>query len=144
MQFRVVAGGAVGNWRPLGTLVRLPVLRELKCPASADLACKLTGSNLFLVESVSSDAKFEHPVQVPDGFPGYALPVPHPVNGPLYVKLRDNPSVINPTSLGTQQLPSSADEVARAEVRHEAARTDASAVATPDVGGQQQTTATPN
>ena len=144
LQFRMVAGGAVGNWRPLGTLVRLPVLRELKCPASADLACKLTGSNLFLVESVSSDAKFEHPVQVPDGFPGYALPVPHPVNGPLYVKLRDNPSVINPTSLGTQQLPSSADEVARAEVRHEAARTDASAVATPDVGGQQQTTATPN
>ncbi|HVW68956.1 MAG TPA: hypothetical protein VHB68_08260, partial [Steroidobacteraceae bacterium] len=101
-------------------LVRLPVLRELKCPTTPDLACKLTGSNLFLVESVSSDPKFTHPVQVPDGFPGYSMPVPHPVDGNLYVKLRDNPSVINLTVLGAQQLPASTDEAARAPERHAA------------------------
>jgi hypothetical protein len=120
LQFRVVSGDASGDWHPLATLVRLPVLRELKCPATADLACRLSGSNLFLVEAVSNDSKFAHPVQVPDGFPGYALPVPHPTDGPLYVKLRDYPSVVNATALTAQSLPSSPDEVSRAEVRHEA------------------------
>jgi len=120
LQFRVVVGGAAGDWHPLATLVRLPVLRELKCPATADLACKLSGSNLFLVEAVSNDPKFSHPVQVPDGFPGYALPVPHPSDGPLYVKLRDYPSIINATALSAQSLPPTPDEAARADVRHEA------------------------
>ena len=120
LQFRVVSSDASGDWHPLATLVRLPVLRELKCPATAELACRLTGSNLFLVEAVSNDSKFAHPVQVPDGFPGYALPVPHPADGPLYVKLRDYPSVVNATALTAQSLPPSPDEVSRAEVRHEA------------------------
>src|SRR5262249_22793123 len=100
--------------------VRLPVLRELKCPATADLACKLSGSNLFLVEAVSNDPKFSHPVQVPDGFPGYALPVPHPSEGPLYVRLRDYPTIINANALAAQSLPPSPEEAARADVRHEA------------------------
>jgi len=120
LQFRVVSGDATGDWHPLATLVRLPVLRELKCPATAELACRLTGANLFLVEAVSNDSKFAHPVQVPDGFPGYALPVPHPTDGPLYVKLRDYPSVVNATALTAESLPPSPDEVSRAEVRHEA------------------------
>ncbi len=94
--------------------MRLPVLKDLTCPATPELACKLSGSNLFLVDSVSSDPQFNHPVQVPDSFPGYALPVPHPAGGQLYVKLRDDPSVINLASLDAQQLPPSADEVARA------------------------------
>ena len=48
------------------------MLKDLTCPSTPELACKLTGFNLFLVESVSSDPQFKHPVQVPDGFPGYA------------------------------------------------------------------------
>jgi hypothetical protein len=114
MQFRVVAKGITGDWQPLGTLVRLPMLKDLTCPEARDLACKLSGSNLYLVESVSSDAEFTHPVLVPDGFLGSALPVPHPTAGPLYLKLRDDPSVINPTTLEAQQLPASANEIARA------------------------------
>jgi hypothetical protein len=105
----------------LATLVRLPVLRELKCPASADLACKLSGSNLFLVVAVSADAKFSHPAQVPDGFPGYSMPVPHPsAEGNLYVRLRDDPTVVHLTSLGAQQLPPTVAEAAHAEERHAA------------------------
>jgi hypothetical protein len=128
----------------VATLVRLPVLRELKCPATADLACKLSGSNLFLVDSISNDPKFTHPVQVPEGFPGYSLPVPHPTDGPLYVKLRDYPSVINATGLTVLSLPPppSADELARAEVRHEA---HASTTTAPDTSGQTPAPApTPN
>jgi hypothetical protein len=114
LQFRVVAKGITGDWQPLGTLVRLPVLRDLACPATPELACKLSGTNLFLVDSVSNDPGFAHPVQVPDGFLGSALPVPHPTAGPLYVKLRDNPSVINPTTLEAQQLPGSPGDLSRA------------------------------
>ena len=121
LQFRVVSHDAVGDWQPLATLVRLPALNELKCPATRELACKLSGSGLFLVDSVSSTPQFDHPVQVPDGFPGYALPVPRPTDGQLYVKLRDDPSVINATTLVTQQLPPSVDEIARASARHAAA-----------------------
>jgi hypothetical protein len=120
LQFRVIANGVPGDWQRLATLVRLPVLKELKCPATVDLACKLSGSNLFLVDSVSSDPKFTHPVQVPDGFPGYSMPVPHPTDGNLYVKLRDDPSVINLTALGAQVLPPTSDEAARAPERHAA------------------------
>jgi hypothetical protein len=120
LQFRVIANGVPGDWQRLATLVRLPVLKELKCPATADLACKLSGANLFLVDSVSSDPKFAHPVQVPDGFPGYSMPVPHPTDGNLYVKLRDDPTVVNLTTLGAQQLPPTVNETARAEERHAA------------------------
>jgi hypothetical protein len=121
LQFRVVGDSAVSDWQPLVTLVRLPVLHELKCPATPELACKLSGSNLFLVDAVSSDAQFGHPVQVPDGFPGVTLPVPRPTDGQLYVKLRDDPSVVNRAMLVAQQLPPSADEATRASARHAAA-----------------------
>jgi hypothetical protein len=113
LQFRVVAKGVAGDWQSLGNLVRLPALKNLVCPATPELACKLTGSNLYLVDSISGDAQFSNPVQVPDGFLGSALPVPHPVAGPLYVKLRDDSSVINPTTLETQLLPPSPSDLAR-------------------------------
>jgi len=128
--FRTLVNGVAGDWQPLATLVRLPVLRELKCPASAELACKLSGANLFLVQAVSSDADFKHAVEVPDGFPGYSLPVPHPVNDVLYVKLRDDPTVVSRATLAAQQLPPSPQETAQAAERQ--------AAAAPAQGGTQQ------
>jgi hypothetical protein len=124
LQFRVNAKGVAGDWLPLANLVRLPTLKELKCPATAELACKLSGSNLFLIESVSNDPQFAEPVKVPDGFLGSALPVPHPKGGPLYVKLRDDPSVINPTLLAAQDIPATAEESTRAAVRNSALRSE--------------------
>jgi hypothetical protein len=120
LQFRVNSKGVAGDWQPLANLVRLPTLRDLKCPATPELACKLSGANLFLIDSVSADLKFAQSVKVPDGFLGSALPVPHPTNGSLYVKLRDDPSVVNATSLATQEIPASADGAARADVRSSA------------------------
>jgi len=95
LRFREVEKGVEGDWLPLATLVRLPVFGDLKCPDAADQPCKLTGSKLFLVDSFSSDPQFTHPVQVPEGFPGYILSVPRPTTGQLYVKLHDDPSVVN-------------------------------------------------
>jgi hypothetical protein len=121
LQFRVIDDGVKGDWQPLATLVRLPRLRQLLCPATPELACKLSGSGLYLVDAISSNAEFDHPVQVPDGFPGYALPVPHPVHGALYVRLRDDPSVINRASLAAEELPPTREEASRASVRRAAA-----------------------
>jgi len=115
LQFRMSAKGVTGDWQPLANLVRLPELQDLKCPSTPELACKLSGSNLYLIDSVSGDARFAQSVQVPDGFLGSALPVPHPTTGQLYVKLRDDPSVINPATLAPQQLPSSPESVMRAD-----------------------------
>ena len=105
LKFRVVDNGADGDWQPLATLVRLPALQTLKCPSAPDQQCRLSGSNLFLVDSVSSDPQFSNPVQVPDGFPGYVLPVPHSTSGALYLKLRDDPSVVNQVTLAAETLP---------------------------------------
>jgi hypothetical protein len=121
LQFRVVNGGVTGDWQPLATLVRLPKLRELVCPATPELACKLSGSSLFLVDSISTDAAFAHPVQVPDGFPGYALPVPHPKDGQLFVKLRDDPGIVNLASVAMRELAPTPQETERASARHAAA-----------------------
>jgi hypothetical protein len=102
LQIRAIANGVKGDWQPLVTLVRLPMLKELKCPSAVELACKLTGSSLFLVDSIANNAQFDSPVLIPDGFTGYSVPVPHPSDGQLYVKLRDDPSVINPAAVTAQ------------------------------------------
>jgi hypothetical protein len=125
LKFRVTAKGVASDWQPLANLVRLPALKELKCPATPALACQLIGTNLFLIDSVAGDPQFTHPVSVPEGFLGSALPVPHPTTGPLYLRLRDNPQVINPMLLTVQQLPPPAEEDAgRTESRHSALRSD--------------------
>ncbi|MBB6146304.1 hypothetical protein HNQ77_004276 [Silvibacterium bohemicum] len=105
LRFRIIdADGTKGDWQPLATLVRLPQFQSLKCPAAADQPCKLSGANLFLVDAVSGDSQFAHPVQVPDGFPGSVLPVPHPSSGELFVKLRDDPSVVNQVKLTAENV----------------------------------------
>ena len=95
LRFRVVSHGVAGDWQPLATLVRLPVLKELSCPEDSDGPCRLSGLNLFLLDSVSADSRFGAPTPVPDGFTGSALSVPRPAHGELYVKLRDDPGVIS-------------------------------------------------
>lgn len=110
LKFRVVNKGVAGDWQPLATLVRLPVLQALQCPTAEEQTCKLTGSNLFLVAAVSSDPEFKHAVDVPAGFPGRALPVPRPSKSGLYLKLRDDPSVVNVAALVPVELPAAPTE----------------------------------
>ena len=93
LHYRLLANGVAGDWHPLVTLVRLPVLKALQCPAAAAESCTLTGSNLFLLDAVASDRKFADATRVPDGFTGHSLAVPRPAQGPLYVRLRDDPAV---------------------------------------------------
>jgi hypothetical protein len=110
LRFRIIEKGVASDWQPLATLVRLPAFRDLKCPDAPDQPCKLTGSKLYLVDSLSNDAQFDHPTQVPEGFPGYVLTVPHPTSGQLYVKLHDDPSVVNSVLFPAEAQPPSAGE----------------------------------
>ncbi|HEY5806870.1 MAG TPA: hypothetical protein VIT67_02840, partial [Povalibacter sp.] len=123
LKFRVMSKGSVGDWQPLVTLVRLPVLQALQCPAPPEEMCKLSGVNLFLVNAVASDPTFEQAVDVPAGFPGRALPVPRPGKGGLYIKLRDDPSVVNVAALAAeqQQPPAPADSPSETPATPEAA-----------------------
>ncbi len=96
LRFRPVdADGAKGDWTPLVNLVRIPSVKEIRCPDSPDRQCKLTGSNLFLIDSVASDSQFSHTVPVPAGFVDSTLSVPRPNGTLLYLKLRDDPSAVN-------------------------------------------------
>ncbi len=104
LRFRIVEQRIAGDWQPLATLVRLPVFNNLKCPDAPDQPCNLTGTNLFLIDAIANDAHFDHSTQVPEGFPGYTLSVPHPIDGQLYVKLHDDPSVVNSVAFPQEAL----------------------------------------
>jgi hypothetical protein len=103
LRFRpVAANGEMGDWQPLIKLVRVPTLKEIHCPDSPDKPCTLIGENLFLLDSVASDPQFAHNLPVPPGFVDSGLTVPRPDGTLLYVKLRDDPSVVNKVALPVQ------------------------------------------
>jgi hypothetical protein len=93
------ADGAAGDWLTLGTLVRLPGFKELRCPHSMARPCTLTGTNLFLAASIAASTKFDNATDVPPDFTGTQLSVPHPSNGVLYLKLRDDPATVQTLTL---------------------------------------------
>lgn len=95
----ISADGVPGDWLSLGTLVRMPGFKELHCPRNTAKACTLSGTNLFLAQSVASTPDFDNPVDVPPDFTGTQLTVPHPVNGVLYLKLRDDPATVQTLAL---------------------------------------------
>jgi hypothetical protein len=100
LRFRPVeVDGGNGDWQPLATLVRVPTLKEIRCPGSPDKQCQLIGSNLFLIDSVASDPQFVHSISVPVGFPDSSLGVPRPNGTLLYIKLRDDAAAVDPMVL---------------------------------------------
>ncbi len=100
LQFRpVAADGAKGDWQPLATLVRVPSLKEVHCPDATEKQCALSGSNLFLLDSVAADSQFKSAVSVPAGYVSDTVPVPRPYGTRLYIKLRDDPSTVATVAL---------------------------------------------
>jgi hypothetical protein len=105
LRFRPVeADGTRGDWQPLATLVRVPALKELRCPESPDKPCQLSGANLFLIDAVASDPEFAHTAPVPTGFLDSSLSVPHPNGTALYIKLRDDPATVCTVALPVSPL----------------------------------------
>jgi len=111
LRFRPIGGdGTQGDWQPLATLVRVPQLKELKCAEGAAV-CTLVGTDLFLLDQVGVDAQLANAVTVPEGFGESTLSVPRP-NGTLYLKLRDDPAVVNTAVLPVTAEPSQSAAVA--------------------------------
>src|SRR2546421_133840 len=96
LRFRPVASdGLKGDWQPLVSLVRMPSLNEVRCPTEPDQQCTLEGANLFLIESIASDAEFKHAVPIPAGFMDTNVTVPRTDGTVFYIKLRDDPLKAN-------------------------------------------------
>jgi hypothetical protein len=95
----VSADGVTGDWLPLGTLVRMPGFKELRCPRAVAKPCSLSGSNLFLASAVAATPEFTNSTDVPLDFTGTQLAVPHPASGMLYVKLRDDPATVQTVTM---------------------------------------------
>jgi hypothetical protein len=105
LQARAIsAEGVAGEWMSLGTLVRLPGFKELHCPHNPSRPCTLTGTNLFLAEYIAASPEFDNPVDVPADFTGTQLTVPHPVNGMLYLRLRDDPETVQTLTLSVMPI----------------------------------------
>jgi hypothetical protein len=111
IRFRAVApDGTAGDWIPLVTLVRLPSITAVSCPKPAAQAepgqpaesagsCTLTGSDLYLIDSISPAEAASDAVKVPQGFVGTAIEVPPPTGSAYYVRLRDDPAAVNALNL---------------------------------------------
>ncbi|WP_231731793.1 hypothetical protein [Sphingomonas sp. CCH5-D11] len=84
LRFRLVQGEVAGDWKPLGTLVRLPRISSITCATDA-ATCTLTGSGLFLLRSITGGGE----TAIADGFTGGTIQVPRPADGRLTLHLRD-------------------------------------------------------
>jgi hypothetical protein len=100
----ISADGTTGDWQPLGTLVRVPGFSELRCPRAVSKPCLLEGNNLFLATSIAATSSFDSATDVSPDFTGTELIVPHPANGVLYLKLRDDPATVQTLSLPVTAL----------------------------------------
>ena len=123
--------GIPGDWITLGTLVRLPTFKDLRCPRAANKPCMLTGANLFLVSLIAATPDLSNATDVPQDFTGTQLNVPHPVNGTLSLRLRDDPTTVQTLTLPvTPTSPPTGPQTPTPP--QPAATTPAPPVATPD------------
>jgi hypothetical protein len=100
LKFRPIGpDGVEGDWQPLANLVRVPVLKEVRCDTSSEKPCTLVGDKLFLLDSVSTDPEFATPTLVPEGFMDNSLAIPGPVGKAIYIRLRDDPTFVDAVAL---------------------------------------------
>lgn len=100
--------GAAGDWVPLGAFVRLPAFKDLRCPRAPSKPCLLSGSDLFLALAIAATPSFDDFTNVPPQFTGEQIEVPHPANGVLYLKLRDDPATVQTLTLPVTPMPAAA------------------------------------
>jgi hypothetical protein len=66
---------------------------------SAPATCTLSGSGLYFIDSIATDAAFTVPARVPEGFVGSSITVPPPTGGTYYLRLRDDPTPVDTVTL---------------------------------------------
>lgn len=98
----VAADGVEGDWQPLINLVRVPTLKGVHCLALGQHQCTLAGDKLFLIDQVSSEPDFSNAIVVPDGFAESTLLIPPMKGKTLYLKLRDDPQIVDTLAITPQ------------------------------------------
>ncbi len=89
--FRVVTGGQQSEWQRLAVVVRTPTLHRLGCAVDGQGRCEIEGERLYLLQAIADNEAFTEAVEVPEGFTARRVSVPHPKDGKLHLRLRDNP-----------------------------------------------------
>lgn len=105
------SGGDSAAPTPGPTTTETPAAATTETPAAAPTpvsapasvapaaSCTLSGSDLFLIDSVSATESDPQPVKVPEGFVGTSISVPPPTGAAYYIRLRDDPAAVNAISL---------------------------------------------
>ena len=104
-RFRALAAdGTAGEWQPLATIVRLPVLTGVTCPADPAASCTLSGTSLYLIQSLAVESDSTTPTLVPEGFVESTLAVPRQTGmvATFYLRLRDDPDTAQQVALPLQ------------------------------------------
>lgn len=88
----------------VATLPAAPTLSPTATPPAAtseipSAPCTLTGTSLYFIDAIATDAAFASPTRVPEGFVGSSLAVPPPLGAVYYLRLRDDPTVVNTVTL---------------------------------------------
>ena len=89
VRFRVLHDDVASNWTPLATIVRLPDIRSVACPAHD--RCQVTGDRLFLVKAIGASDQPDAMQAIPDGFVATKIATPAARDGRIYLQLRDAP-----------------------------------------------------
>ncbi|HEX8446031.1 MAG TPA: hypothetical protein VF649_05390 [Sphingomonas sp.] len=93
LRFRLIQDDVASDWVPLAILARRPTLATFGCSAPG-APCRLTGSDLFLIDAIARAPDFRDAVIVPEGFTGGTLDIPGADTGTLFVRLRDAPGLL--------------------------------------------------
>ena len=93
------ADGAAGDWLPLGTLVRLPGFKELRCPACAGQTMHFNRNRPVPDGLLCRNVGFCRSLRRSTGLHRNPITVPHPSSGILYLKLRDDPATVQTLTL---------------------------------------------
>jgi hypothetical protein len=86
------------------TTVNTPAPTPQPATGNQQLPCTLTGTGLYLIDSIATDPAFTNPTRVPDGFVGTALTVPPPSGELYYLRLRDDPTPTDTITLPSGPL----------------------------------------
>lgn len=104
LKFRIIREDGASRWSPLGTAVRLPDVQSIACTSAA--GCIVTGTRLFLIESIATNDRFDGAQTIPDGYTDGAIqlaPGQSPSKG-MFLRLRDakgaTGTLVKPTTAG--------------------------------------------
>ncbi len=98
VRFRIWHDDAPSNWTALATIVRLPDIRSVSCPARDK--CQVAGDRLFLIKAIGASEQADTLQAIPDGFVNPRITTAAARDGRIVLQLRDAPTVFASVTAG--------------------------------------------